>query len=491
MKRRDAPFFCLALCLALPHALEAQYIRVTGSSSVRYIELRPMVRDSVSVEHTLGTGLMRQTPEGRVVRCVPEDPFCRDTRPGDAVYVLPAIQDLEVSAWGFGEGVRLFTHLRGRTASGGSPDIWPRAEESLDILAAYGELDRSRFRLRAGRQWTVSGLGFYNFDGLALALRPAAGITVEGYAGRSLVRGLNEPRAGGALESIEALAPERPGLLLGMQARYRPLSQLALSALYQVDFRDDRRGHYSELAAANGTFRVAGSSLEGSVEADVATGALNEARLRVRSPPVRRMAFHAEARRYRPYFELWTIWGAFSPIGFDEGRVGMVWAEPGGGVILRAEAAYRSYGDSGVSGGFGEFRTEGWGLGANASWAPQRAWRIEGGYRAENGFGGGRHDGQVGVLRQLGDVGSAALQAVAFQRLYEFRLDEGTVLGLGAEANLRVSDRVRLFGSAATYRHLRAGPTSGMDWNQRRGSLRVQWTLGPEPGFLRSAGAGP
>ncbi len=490
---RIAPAALLGLALAasLPAAAEAQSVRISGSTSLRYIEIRPLVRDSVVAEETEGNGLLRQTPEGRVVRCLPGDPFCRDTRPGDAVSMVPLIQDLEVSAWGFGEGIRLFTHLRGRTAWGGRPDLWPRAEDPLDVLAAYGEFDRERVRVRAGRQWKVSGLGFYNFDGVALALRPGAGVSLEAYGGRSLVRGLNEPHTGGALESIEALAPTAPGVLLGFQARYRPSSRLALSALYQLDVRDDRAGLYSELAAADGVLRIGGGSLEGSLEVDVGAGGLNEARLRVRSAPIRRMALHAEVRRYRPYFELWTIWGAFSPVGFDEGRVGATWAGAGGSLIVRSEASYRSYHDPGMDGGLGDFRSEGWGLGANVSWSPQRQWRLEGGYRVEAGFGAARRDAHAGVVRQLGEAGSLALQGMAFQRLYEFRLEEGTVLGLGAEASLRLSDRARLFTGMTIYRHLHAGILPGMDWNQRRGSMRLQWTVGPEPGLPRLPGGGP
>jgi hypothetical protein len=86
------------------------------------------------------------------------------------------------------------------------------------------------------------------------------------------------------------------------------------------------------------------------------------------------------------------------------------------------------------------------------------------------------------VVRQLGERGTVSLQGLAFQRLYEFRLDEGSVYGVGAEATVRFADRMRAFAAATIYRHAQAGPNAGMDWNQRRGTLRLEWTLGPEPG---------
>ncbi len=462
-------------------ALQAQSVRVTGSTSLRYIEVRPFVTDSVLLNEVGGTGILRQTPEGRVVRCVQGATWCRGTRPADPVSTIPMTQDLEFSAWGFGEGVRAFAHLRGRTAWGGNPDLWPRAEDDFDLLAAYGEMTRDRYRVRAGRQWTTSGLGFYNFDGVSLLVRPRSDLSVEGSAGRSLVRGLNEPRTGGALEAIDALAPIEPGLMLTGQVRYRPSPNLALTGLYHRDVRDDRAGLYAELARVEGVVRHAGGSLEASMERDLAGGAFNELRVRVRTPPVLSSVAALEVRRYRPYFELWTIWGAFSPVGFDEGRAEVTWARARGDLILRGDVAYRSYDDTGMETSVGSFRTDGWAVGGHANWSPRDFWRVEGSYRMEVGFGAARSEGQLGVRRSL-DRGHVAARGVAFQRLYEFRLDHGVVVGLGAEAGLDVADRSRLIIDVASYRHLDQGDAPDMDWNQLRASLRLRWTVGAEPG---------
>jgi hypothetical protein len=486
--------WCAALVLgqlgaAAPAA--GQALRMTGSTTLRFIEVRPLIRDSVPAEETEGGGLLRQTTAGRVVRCIPGEPFCRDVRPGERISTLPLVQDLEVSGWGFGEGLRIYSQLRARASWGADPGLWPRSEDALDLLAGYVELDRTHVRLRLGRQWRVSGLGFYNFDGAAVAVRPFRPLWLEGYAGRSLVRGLNEPRTGGAVEAIEALAPPQPGLLLGLHARFRPHPNLALSSLYQVDFRSDRRGLYSELASFDAAFRLRGASVEGSLELDAAAGAVNEARVRLRPPPFGASALHLELRRYRPYFELWTIWGAFSPVGFDEARAGVTWSTAPGRLLLRGDAAYRKYDDAGGDGAFGDFRDDGWSIGTQASWAPSDPWRVEAGVRVDAGFGAASRDARLAGVRRLGGSGSIALHAVAFQRLYEFRLDEGTVVGLGGEAAVQLTERVGLFGSGMIYRHLAAGPGSGLDWNQRRGSLRLQWTVGSEPGMPPRPGAAP
>jgi hypothetical protein len=466
-----------------PDPAAAQSVRISGTTSMRYVELRTLVRDSIASEATDGSGLLRQLPDGRVVRCIPGEEFCRDVRPGPVVSDLPIIQDLEVSVWGVGKGLRLFTHLRGRMDWSGNPEIWPQGDDWFDLLAAYVDFERPRLHLRAGRQWKVSGLGFYNFDGLSLGMNALPGLWLEAYAGRSLVRGLNEPHNSGALQSIESLAPSAAGVLLGFEARYRPVSRLALSALYQMDVRTDREGLYSELVVADGVWGVGGGSAEATVEVDVASGQLNQARLHLRSPPLGTIAPFVEVRRYRPYFELWTIWGAFSPVGFDEARGGLVWASRDGRLSVRGDAGYRGYEDAGVDESIDEYRDNGWGVGASIGWSPVREWRLGASYRVETGFGAARQDGQAGVTRNLGTATSITLQGLVFQRLYEFRLSEGTVAGLGGEVALRLTDRVQLFASLATYRHLGDHPTSGPDWSQERGSLVFQWTLGSEPGL--------
>jgi hypothetical protein len=459
-----------------------QSVRVTGATTVRYIEIRPFVRDSVPADSAAGTGLLRHTAEGRVVRCVPGESHCVAVRPGGRAHTVPAIHDVEANAWGLGTGVRLFTHLRVRTALGGDDALWPRGDDAFDVVAAYGELERAGVRLRLGRQWQVSGLGFYNFDGLALALRPLRNVSLEVYGGRSLLRGLNESRGDGALASIEALAPASAGLLAGTYARYRHGTRLAIGTGYHVEFRTDGRGLYSELAMADAVLRAGAGSIAGSVELDVAGAAVNEARLSASTAPLGRVTLNADVRRYRPYFELWTIWGAFAPVGFDEVRGGAAWSAADY-LIVRGEGSYRRYGDGAQMDGLASLRTSGWGIGTSVSWTPPAPWQLDAAYRVEVAAGAARRDAHAALSRRFGDIATVAVQGLAFQRLYEFRLDESTVAGMGVEASVRASERVRVFATLAAYRHLGASELSAMDWTQRRAMLRLQWTAGAEPGL--------
>ena len=78
---RRSAFLILALLLAAP-AVQAQGFRGTATSTVRYLELRPIVRDTVSFER------VTQTPdgvllfEGRPVTCAQLPLPCVFYRPG-------------------------------------------------------------------------------------------------------------------------------------------------------------------------------------------------------------------------------------------------------------------------------------------------------------------------------------------------------------------------------------------------------------------------
>ena len=468
----------VALAPVFASAVAAQSARVSGSTSLRYIELRPFVRDSVLQTTAPGTALLRQLPDGRVVRCVPGETYCRDVHAGDALSTIPVIQDLEASVWGVGRGVQLFTQLRGRAAAGEASDLWPRSDDAFDVLAAWAEMARERYRVRAGRQWKVSGLGFYNFDGVNVAFDPKR-VAVELYAGRSLVRGMNEA-LGGAAGAIEGIGELKPGILAGAQLRYRRGERFAFGANYHLDVAADRRSLYSELAAVDAAFTHTRVSVESALEADVASAALNEARLTARATPLRQTSVLAEVRRYRPYFELWTIWGAFSPFAFDEARGAATWSDRTGALSLRGETAYRIYRDNDAVRGLGGVRSSGWSARTGAGWTPRRDWRLDGSYGLDAGFGAARLDASVGITRFIRDA-SLATQLLYFERLYEFRLDEGAVLGASADASLPLGDRLQAAASFALYRQNRRSAGSRIDWNQRRASVRLQWTMGAEP----------
>lgn len=471
-----------SLLLAAPAA--GQGVRITGVSTARYAELATAAPDSVPIESTTGAGTLRLAPDGTVVRCTEGLAWCHFMGAGERLSTVPLIQDVRASAWGFGQGVRAFAHVRGRAAVGEADDLWPAADDPLDVLAAYVEVDRASYRVRLGRQWQTSSLGWYNFDGLAVAYRPLERLTVEAFGGWSLMRGTNEYHDD-ALDGVEPFFPSERAYILGALARVRPAPGMAGTLLYQREIRTDRAALYSERLAADGRVSFGRAAVSGALEADLASGWLNEARLRADVPLGRGFAAAAEVRRYRPFFELWTIWGAFSPVGYRELGVESFWRRTGSPLQLRVLTSRRSYEDTGAELTFAPLRTDGWRFVAAASLDLGPRWSTDGSYRYELGSGAGISEGQLSARRVLAEGSWIGLALVAFQRAYEFRVQQGTVYGVGVDAGHRFDARTRLSGSLTAYRHGGSTEEPSVDWSQLRGSVRFEWTVGPEPGMTR------
>lgn len=476
-------------------AAGAQGIRITGTTTARYIELRPMVDDSVPADSTTGTGTLRETSRGVVAYCDLGDTWCRYKRTADdALGSVPLLQDLEASVWGLGEGVQGRVHLRGRASAGEARDLWPQGDDAFDVVAAYLDVDRRRFRARVGRQWHTSGLGYTSFDGVALEARlPLANdaVSLDGWAGRSLVQGLHESVAGGAVAAVEDLAPDRAGVLFGLRAQYRPQPGAGIAVAYQRELRSDRSWLYSERIAADASMRIGRQgSVEGAAEMDLATGEFNEARLRGQHPVRRDLVVNAQVRRHSPFFELWTIWGAFTPVGFTEATGGLAWTGIDRRLVLSVDGGWREYDETSAGADFLPMKSDGWRLGADAQFRVTPSWLAHGGWRTEIGFGASRTDGDAGVRWQRGESSWLGVVGSAFQSVYEFRVGTGRVVGLGLDGGARLRNDLRLSGDVAAYRHVYGDLAPATDWSQLRGALRLEWTVGRDPGMTRQGGGG-
>ena len=457
-------------------------------------EPAPGIDGPVSIETEPGTGTLRESSRGVIVRCTPGDAWCRYKRTADdALGSIPFMQDLDASMWGLGEGIHGRVHLRGR-ASAGARDLWPQAGDAFDVIAAYVDLERAQYRLRAGRQWHASGLGFASFDGVSGEYRLPwleESATVDAWMGRSLVQGIHESVAGGAVAAVEDLAPERAGILFGVQARYRPRAGAGLSVAYQRELRSDRSWLYSERVSADGSMRI---GREGSADAsfamDLATGSVNEARARAQHPVRDGLAAHGEIRTYRPFFELWTIWGAFSPVGFSEASGGLTWSDAARSLSLAADAGYRRYADTDAGADFLPMKSDGWRVGGDVRWRARPSVLAHSSWRSEIGFGASRTDVDGGVRWARGDDAWVGAVASAFQSVFELRVGTGRVFGLGLDGGMRLPNDMRLAGDVAMYRHAYGDMAPSTNWNQLRGSVRLEWTIGRDPGMAALAAGG-
>lgn len=472
-------------------AADAQGVRITGTTTARYLELRPMVDDSVPVDSTTGTGTLRESSRGVVAYCDAGESWCRYKRSADdAVGSLPLLQDLEASIWGLGEGVHGRVHVRGRVSAGAARSLWPQGDDAFDVIAAYVNVDRARVRARLGRQWRSSGLGYASFDGAAAELTlPWLGdaLILDGWVGQSLVQGLHATAASGAIAAVEDLAPDRAGIVVGIEGRYRPRPGTGIAMAYQRELRSDRSWLYSERASADASMRIGrAGSVDAALEYDFATGDVNEARVGGQYPVRRDILLHAQARRYLPFFELWTIWGAFSPVGYTEGSGGGTWTGLDARLTVGIEGGYRRYDDPDAGADFLPMKSDAWRFGTDAQWRVTPAWVAHGSWRTELGFGASRTDADVGARWQRADDAWLGAMLSTFQSVFEFRVGTGRVAGFGLDGGLRLRDDIRASADLALYRHVHGDLAPTTDWTQLRGALRVEWTLGGDPGMART-----
>lgn len=471
-----------AMLLVAGVCADAQTVRVTGVTSLQGVDLRPLVDDSVPIGQATGTGPYRALADGRLVRCTEGDAVCRFRSSGTRAMAAPVVQDLRAAAWGLGEGISVHAHVRLRETLGSDPVAWPRADDQFDALEAYAQLDRGAWRARLGRQWAMGGLGLFNYDGASVQVRRGAA-RVDLLAGRSLVAGLNDPISDGALQSIDDLPPDEPGWLVGATGAWSRPGLGAVAATWQRVIRADRAALYSDRAAFDASARVASVSLDGALVLDLSANEVNDASVRATRALPGRLLLSADVRRHRPFFEAWTIWGAFSPVAWDEARVSLGWRRADGRLSLDARGGRRNYDETGEGFAATPLRGDGWRAGLGGEWAPSAEWVGYADYDIDIGFGASRSDGLAGARWTPDENRSLGLAVSATQNIHEFRVGTGRILGVRLEGATRLGADARIVGDAAVYSHRLTNGAAGPDWSQRRFSLRLEWTVGRDPGM--------
>jgi hypothetical protein len=490
-KHGSRPALALISCAvviasATASAAGAQSVRITGVTTARYVDVRPFVEDSVAFSQStdVGNPLFRDIGNGQLGRCVEGNTHCRYLRSGERESAIPVLQDLEVAAWGFGQGLSAHAHFRARSSHGTADRLWPRSGDSFDAIDAYVEMERPSYTARVGRQWISNNLGFRNFDGAQLHFRPMASLNLEAFGGWGLAVGENEPKNAAEFGAIDDLPPASRTHVFGGAARWNPDRRSAVNLMYQREIRTDRAAIHSDRVAADGRIGVGQVVTEGWLSYDLATRYVNEARLRVRLPRTWGVTSFVEARRYRPFFELWTIWGAFAPVGFDEARASGFMSLLDERLNLDVSGAFRRYDDT--EAGFETFmplRNDGWRLGGNAAFRLTPAATVSAGYNADIGFGAARTDAYGAIRWEPGRRYYVGAAVTGFQNVFEFRIGRGTVLGWGGDAGYRLNEELMVVGDLMLYRHASTGGLPTTDWSQRRASLRLEWTVGRDPGL--------
>jgi hypothetical protein len=472
--RRGLAFFLISGLLG-PTSLAGQGYRGELRIRAEVIELAGLRRDSLLESSVPGDGLRRLLADGTVATCVPGG-FCRWYGSGEVNTVSPTYGDFRFTAWPGFEGLSVHGQIRTRLLS---DDLWPRTDQELDLITGYLRYEGGDWRASAGRQFRTGSLGYHNFDGASVRWKGLDALGLEAWGGWSLYPGTNAPRDGDLLADADVFAPEKRSFIYGFEADLDVRRTFFLNGLYQREIRTDRLALYSERIGADARLMLGTLVMDGSLAYDLVNEELNSARLRASVPLPTGLHLTVEGRHYTPFFELWTIWGAFSPVGYNEGRGTLRWRVPGTAVRLEAGGAYRDYEAADAGADFVEMKDDGWRVFGGGQWQGP-AWFVDGGYRAETGFGAARYGGDLTVGRTIGSSARLALHGTATETFGEFRVGERLVSGGGLDGSFTVGD-FTLEGSAGLYRITFDNRPRNDNWTQMRAHLSLAYRFGSTP----------
>jgi hypothetical protein len=470
----------LAAALAAPAA--AQGVRGTVSHTGFYAELRPLAQDTVN--RSLVTELSPSAWEYEGIPIYCQGSQCIRYRAGDVASTVSGTLDASLTAWGLGvQGLSTTVSMRMRERTGGEL-LWPRTDDQVDVFLAYAQYTRDGLRARVGRQRILGGLGRTAFDGGSVLWTPRSGWSVEGYAGRSLARALAEPRHT-ALEGLENFLPDQNAWLFGGTVRGRPTDDIDVTLRYQREIWSDRSGLLSERASLDvRSYPFDLFRLDASADWDFAFGRVGKAHVTALVPVVgSTLMLEASARRYLPYFELWTVWGFFSPVPYTEGHVRLTWA-PAPGASVWLTGGYRQYGDTDVTTVLRPLEDTGRRGQAGFNWAVTDRVGLQGEYRMEWAAGAFFNGGDVAASLQVTPELRVSVNGTAFQQIQEFRLGEGTALGGGVSVDALLPwQEVRINGGLSVFRSGTDNRMLQPDWNQLRGYWNLSVPVGNDPGL--------
>jgi hypothetical protein len=418
------------------------------------------------------------TPDGFAATCRAGSAFCYYYRAGARRESYPVIGQADLTLWGLGvEG--LTVHANARYANDlASNAEWPGTTPTVTLFEGYAQLERGALRARAGRQTLVGRLGYQGFDGARVSVGDVLGaLEFGGYAGWGLARGAALPVTSAVLNPLDDFQPRDRQVVVGAEAALR-LSWVEASADYRREL--DPVPDYIVAERASGSISLRPAErwrLSGGAEYDLANGWWGSADATLAYVGSRFYAT-AGARRYRPFFDLWTIWGAFSPVPHSSlTATGAV--QPVDGVWLRARGERFWYADDEADTPLASVEDRGWRVAAAVTTDRVDRWTFDGGVRAEYGPGASSYSLEGGASFAPRDGWLLSARLGTIDRPLEFRFNQSEVRWYSLVGDIRLANQWRLVTDLGWFRESRARPdAAAFDFDQLRVSTRLVMTLG-------------
>jgi hypothetical protein len=362
----------------------------------------------------------------------------------------------------------------------GTSDVWPGTEPAVQLIEAYAEYGQPVFTVRGGRQLLANRLGMLGFDGGRLVARTARyGLEADVYVGLGLAQATAIAVTSPALNPLDNFQPRSRQILAGAGLAWSErVGDVRLDYQREVD-RNTRNFVAEQLALSVDVHPLRRWSFAAGVDYDLANTWFGNADATVRyTAPWITVA--GGLRQYRPHFDLWTIWGTFSPAPYHAVNAG-VWIRPVRGLEVRGRWEQFAFSNTGTETPLVNVDDDGWRLGGGITYSPAPAWTLDAGYHEAYGPGASSHgfDGAVTYLPMAGL--SLTAYGSSLERPLELRFDEASVDALGLDAEWSPAAQLRIALGVAHYGEDRRRPdAAALDWSQTRLHARVTVLLRSE-----------
>jgi hypothetical protein len=432
---------------AWSHPGAAQDFRVRLDARAQAVSFRGLLADSIpAVEAVPSPSGGFETPDGHAVRCG-AGAYCHFLRPGPELRGVPVTISASVAMWRLGmEGLAL--RATGRLVGELGDDVWPGTEPSAQLIEGYLDYQRSALTARAGRQLLASRLEPMGFDGGWLRVRwDKTSLEFTGYGGWGLGQAAVVPAPSPALNPLDEWRPRNRQIVAGAEAAwlYRDVD---LRAEYrrELDPQDDYL--VSERAAVSLGARARSFHATGGLDYSVAEGRWGSADLTLTY--VRPLfSVSGGVRRYRPYFSLWTLWGAFSPVPYNAVNAS-AHVRPARWLSLRARGERYRYEDAQISTALvPRLQDRGWRASTGATATLNPRWTLDGSFGLERGPGASARYADGSVAYAPNDRLAFDVYGGALARPLELRYYDATSRWLGARGEWQLSEQRRVWGDIA------------------------------------------
>lgn len=479
--RRSAPLLLGAIAatgIAVPAA--GQSWRIRFDASAQRVAFRGVTADSVLESQTsAGPTGGPITPDGYAVTCF-GDGFCRFYRPGSVLHGVPAGAGTDLTLWGLGVA-GLSVRINARTLTDLSGDrLWPGTAPSFRLIEGHAEYVRGGLTARAGRMLELSRLGNAGtggLDGLRATYRfRETGIEVGGYGGWGLARGTTLSITSPAVNPLAEFQPGRRQVVAGALAGVH-WRTVEAEAEYRREVDPFTDYFVSERAAVSLQARpLAAIRVAAGADYDLAQGRWGSVDATVVYAGTGVWAT-ASARHYRPFFDLWTVWGVFSPVPYN-GISGSLTVNPVSRVQLRGRGEWFRYDPADISAPAVTLENSGWRWGVEATVTPDQRWTVEAGGHAEFQPGASSRGIDGRITWRPRDALNLALSGGSLERPLELRFQDAGVIWAGGSAAWHAGERWSVGLTLDRYWESRDRPdAASFDWNQWRMSARVSLTL--------------